>query len=142
MAIIVVGVDGSEESKMALRFALEEAKLRQTSVRVIHAEHHYAGDLERANWLDGIVREVVGESPGVGVAQSIVEGGAAHVLVEAAKEAEMLVVGSRGHGGFAGLLLGSVSQQCAHHSPCPVAIVRPRRLMRRPVASSQEGKSE
>ena len=124
MAVIVVGVDGSEESKAALRWALEEAKLRQASLQVIHAEHHYAGEEERARWLDGIVREVGGESPGVEVAQSIVDGGAAHVLVEAAKEADMLVVGSRGHGGFSGLLLGSVSQQCANHASCPVAIVR------------------
>jgi nucleotide-binding universal stress UspA family protein len=102
MAVIVVGVDGSEQSKAALRFALEEAKLRQTSLHVVHAEHHYAGEQERVNWLDGIVREVVGESPGVEVTQAIVDGGAAHVLVEAAKEAEMLVVGSRGHGGFTG----------------------------------------
>lgn len=122
--MIVVGVDGSEESKAALRWALEEAKLRKASVRVVHAEHDYAGEQERTDWLDGIVREVAGESPGVEVAQSIVDGGAASVLVEAAKDADMLVVGSRGHGGFAGLLLGSVSHQCAHHASCPVAIVR------------------
>jgi nucleotide-binding universal stress UspA family protein len=126
MAVIVVGVDGSKESKDALRFALEEARFRQASVHVVHAEHHYAGEEERARWLDGIVREVAGESPGVEILQSIVDGGAPHVLVEAAKEAEaeMLVVGSRGHGGFTGLLLGSVGQQCAHHATCPLAIVR------------------
>jgi nucleotide-binding universal stress UspA family protein len=124
MATIVVGIDGSEESKDALRFALEEAKLRKVSLRVVHAEHHYAGEEERVNWLDGIVREVVGESSGVEIEQSIVDGGAASVLVDAAAGADMLVVGSRGHGGFAGLLLGSVSQQVAHHASCPVAIVR------------------
>jgi nucleotide-binding universal stress UspA family protein len=124
MATIVVGIDGSEESKDALRFALEEAKLRKAGLHVVHAEHHYAGDQERVNWLDGIVREVVGESPGVEIEQSIVDGGAASVLVDMAAGADMLVVGSRGHGGFAGLLLGSVSQQVAHHASCPVAIVR------------------
>ena len=123
MAAIVVGVDESEHSKIALRWALDEAKLRQASLRVIHAEHHYAGELERVKWLDGIVRDVVGESPGVEIAQSIVDGGAAHILVEAAREADILVVGSRGHGGFAGLLLGSVGQQCAQHAHCPVVIV-------------------
>jgi nucleotide-binding universal stress UspA family protein len=51
------------------------------------------------------------------------EGQAAHVLLEEAKDADLLVVGSRGHGGFAGLLLGSVSQQCAHHASCPVVVV-------------------
>jgi nucleotide-binding universal stress UspA family protein len=124
MATITVGVDGSEESKGALRWAFEEAKLRQANLRVIHAEHHYAGEQERVDWLDGIVREVVGESGGIEVEQSIIDGGPAHVLVEAAKGTDMLVVGSRGHGGFTGLLLGSVSQQCAHHASCPVAIVR------------------
>jgi nucleotide-binding universal stress UspA family protein len=55
----------------------------------------------------------------------VVEGAPAPVLLEAAKGADLLVVGMRGHGGFVGLLLGSVSQQCAHHAPCPIAIVPP-----------------
>lgn len=124
MAMIVVGVDGSEESKAALHFALGEARLRGAGLHVVHAEHHYAGEETRRDWLDGIVREVAGESPGVEIEQSILDGGAAPVLVEVAKDADMLVVGSRGHGGFTGLLLGSVSQQIAHHASCPVAIVR------------------
>jgi nucleotide-binding universal stress UspA family protein len=61
------------------------------------------------------------------VDQRVVEGAAAKVLVTEAEKAELLVVGSRGHGGFAGLLLGSVSQQCAQHAPCPVVIVRDRK---------------
>jgi nucleotide-binding universal stress UspA family protein len=61
---------------------------------------------------------------GVDVTQIVRQGQAAEVLVAEAKEAELLVVGSRGRGGFAGLLLGSVSQQCAHYAPCPVVIVR------------------
>ena len=58
------------------------------------------------------------------VEKAVVEGPAAQTLIGAAKGAELLVVGSRGRGGFAGLLLGSVSQQCAHHASCPVVIVR------------------
>ena len=63
---------------------------------------------------------------GLAVERRIVAGTAAPVLLDQAKDADLLVVGSRGHGGFAGLLLGSVSQQCAHHSTCPVVVVPPR----------------
>jgi nucleotide-binding universal stress UspA family protein len=73
------------------------------------------------------VSEVAGPDPEVEVETVAVHGSAAHSLVEAAANADLLVVGSRGHGGFAGLLLGSVSQQCAHHAPCPVVIVRAQR---------------
>lgn len=142
MGTIVVGVDGSEESKEALRFALDEARLRQANLRIVHAWRFYAGGLggeliwppsreaegeigrEQEEWLDGLVRDVVAEAADVEIAQSVVEGVPAPVLLQAAQDAELLVVGSRGHGGFAGLLLGSVSQQCAQHAPCPVVIVR------------------
>jgi nucleotide-binding universal stress UspA family protein len=70
---------------------------------------------------------VADESGGAQIERVAVEGQAARVLVGAAEGAELLVVGSRGHGGFTGLLLGSVSQQCAHHAPCPVVILRERR---------------
>jgi len=60
---------------------------------------------------------------GIHIERVVEHGQASHVLIEAAKDAALLVVGSRGHGGFAGLLLGSVSQQCAHHALCPVVIV-------------------
>jgi len=62
---------------------------------------------------------------GVDVERTVVEGAAAPALIEAAEGADLLVVGSRGRGGFAGLLLGSVGQQCAHHAPCPLVIVPP-----------------
>jgi nucleotide-binding universal stress UspA family protein len=159
MGGIVVGVDGSEASKAALRFALEEARLRQSSLRVIYAWKHAVGGLythptgapgrrppsppksraqKEQEWLRGFVRTVVPRAD-VEMTESAVEGDPVPALLEAAKEAELLVVGSRGQGGFAGLLLGSVSQQCAQHAPCPVVIVRRRhRTMRRPVAADRE----
>ena len=68
--------------------------------------------------------EAEAEAEGIEIERRVVEGGAARVLVDAAADGDLLVVGSRGHGGFAGLLLGSVSQQCAHHAHCPVVIVQ------------------
>jgi nucleotide-binding universal stress UspA family protein len=72
--------------------------------------------------LDEELSEV--DSAGLEVERVVLEGPPALMLVEAAEEADLLVVGSRGYGGFTGLLLGSVSQQCAHHAHCPVVIVR------------------
>jgi nucleotide-binding universal stress UspA family protein len=137
---IVVGVDGSDESLDALRWALEEAQIRGAKLKVIYAwVYPYLpppgfaapvqvdmGALQRGAeaLLDAAVSEVVGLNAGIELEQAAVEGTAAQILVEAAEGADLLVVGSRGRGGFAGLLLGSVSQQCAHHAPCPVVIVR------------------
>jgi nucleotide-binding universal stress UspA family protein len=137
---IVVGVDGSAGAKAALRFALEEGRLRGTTVHAVHAWHvpatMYGGgpftavpnlrsELEggaRAI-LESCVSEVADQAAGVTLEPTLVEANAPAALVEAAKDADLLVVGSRGHGGFASLLLGSVSQQCAHHAPCPIVIV-------------------
>lgn len=71
-----------------------------------------------------VVEEVVGDDSEVTVQPMAIEGPPASVLVDAARDADMLVVGSRGHGGFTALLLGSVSQQLAHHAPCPLLIHR------------------
>jgi nucleotide-binding universal stress UspA family protein len=138
---IVVGVDGSDDSVTALRWAFEEAHLRDATVDVIHSWHYpYVGDhplfvaygvthevLEEAGQavLDQSIAHAGPPPAGVELQPSLAQGGAATVLLEAATGADLLVVGSRGHGGFAGLLLGSVSQQCAHHAPCPVVIVPP-----------------
>jgi nucleotide-binding universal stress UspA family protein len=143
MATIVVGVDGSDESKQALRWALEEAGLRGAAVRAVYAwrdpyvlapgfglpeDFEFDALRERAvETLDAVVAEVVGVQSDVPVEAVIVEGSAGSVLVDAARDADMLVVGSRGHGGFVASLLGSVSQQCAQHAACPVLIVREQR---------------
>jgi nucleotide-binding universal stress UspA family protein len=137
MAGIVVGVDGSEESKAALRWAVEEARLRGAPLRAVYAwslpyveglglapteDELESHERDGRGLLDAVIAEVGSE--GVDIERAAVQGGPARVLVEAAEGADLLVVGSRGHGGFTGLLLGSVSQQCAHHATCPVVIVR------------------
>lgn len=143
MAKIVVGIDGSEESRNALRWALDEARLRSAEIVAVHAweapptvpEPGPAPGFDLVGILPevveaserlvkAVVEEVVGDDPDVTVEAVTIQGPAASVLVEAARDADMLVVGSRGHGGFAALLLGSVSQQLAHHAPCPLLIHR------------------
>jgi nucleotide-binding universal stress UspA family protein len=143
MGVIVVGIDQSPGAKAALRFALEEARLRQATLRVVHAwQYGYLGatglegflpaaggeleDFRRvaAAALDEILGEVVADQDDVAIERRVDQGVPAAVLVEESHGAELLVVGSRGHGGFAQLLLGSVSQQCAQHASCPVVIVR------------------
>jgi nucleotide-binding universal stress UspA family protein len=139
MARIVVGIDGSDESQQALRWALDEARLRGASLRVVRAwtAPVYAGysavsgavldpalfrEAAEAH-VEKAVLEVAGEAKDVEIERKVVEGAAAQALVAEAVGADLLVVGSRGHGGFAGLLLGSVSQQCAQHAKCPVVII-------------------
>ncbi len=139
MNTIVVGIDGSDASKAALEWALAEADLRGDSVRAVHAwampyvAYGYPGwtvdpeDFHAAAQatLDQTVAAAVGEENGdVEVESKLVEGLTAETLLAEAADADLLVVGSRGHGGFAGLLLGSVSHQCAQHAGCPVVIIR------------------
>jgi nucleotide-binding universal stress UspA family protein len=146
MGVIVVGIDYSEGSKAALRFALAEAKLRHATLRAVHSAHSdyigapgiegfyplTGGDLsdvlkaaEAA--LEAIVTDVASDERDVEIECRVVDASPGAALVEESREAELLVVGSRGHGGFAGLLLGSVGQQCAQHAACPVVIIPHRR---------------
>jgi nucleotide-binding universal stress UspA family protein len=138
MGRIVVGTDGSPESVAAIRWALDEAALRGADVEVVHA---YADpplaayptivvpviapeELEAAalQVADGAVAAAGG--PGeVAVTTTAEVGGAAGVLVAHAQDADLVVTGSRGRGGFRGLLLGSVSQQVASHASCPTVVV-------------------
>jgi nucleotide-binding universal stress UspA family protein len=125
MRLIVVGVDHSPGAKAALVFAEEEARLRGATLRAVHVWQYGYVDLHAAAEaaLEASVREALPASD-VEIEQRVVQGLAAGVLVHESRDADLLVVGSRGHGGFAQLLLGSVSQQCAHHAECPVVIVR------------------
>ena len=141
MGKIIVGVDGSPGSIAALRWAHAEAALRGASLEAIavwqypmmttmpafgampdvtdlskQTEEHLL-EILRANGIES--------TPEVAVSVCVAEGTAASALTSAATGADLLVVGSRGHGGFAGLLLGSVSHQCTMHAPCPVVVVHP-----------------
>lgn len=137
---IVVGVDGSDHAERALAWAVEEAKLRGARIRLVTAWHVPVAAYGAPGFLPTVTpsleestrtvaEEVVAAaqeragSAGVEAETSVRQGQAADALLEEAAGADLLVVGSRGHGGFAGLLLGSVSAQCAHHAPCPLVIV-------------------
>lgn len=139
---IVVGVDGSDVSRRALRWALDDAERRGADVEVVHvydtaalyySEASIHADLGK---LADRVREDAEDLVGGMVAAALAGRGdlsvtpvaidapnPAGVLTDRAAEADLLVVGTRGHGGFAGLLLGSVSHQCVSHPPCPVTVV-------------------
>ncbi|MDN3261340.1 universal stress protein [Streptomyces sp. CSDS2] len=130
---ITAGVDGTQESLAALDWAAREAVRRGLPLRVVHA-WRYAEALAAADrdtqhgWVaegvEGAVRSVAERHPGLAVTTDLVEGGAADALAEAAAGAEMLVLGSRGHGPVVGFLLGSVGQQVIAEAARPVVLVR------------------
>jgi nucleotide-binding universal stress UspA family protein len=133
---IVVGVDGSESSKQALAWAVRQARLTGAVVEAITAwEFPYATgypapmpDVDFAELATKIVTDAIAEigadTDAVAVRYRVVEGNAARVLVDASAGADLLVVGSRGHGGFVEALLGSIGQHCVHHATCPVVVIR------------------
>jgi nucleotide-binding universal stress UspA family protein len=143
MEVVVVGVDGSETANRALRFAVRQVRFRQGILRAVYAWQNRTvidfggiggvmpddlgdqlaeGAKER---LDEALAEV--DLDGIRVERRVVEGPAAQSILAAAEEGDvrLICVGSRGRGGFTGLLLGSVSQQLANHARCPVAIIPP-----------------
>jgi nucleotide-binding universal stress UspA family protein len=140
---IVVGVDGSPSSVDALRWAVSEAELTGDTVEAVIAWQYpvAAGGYGWAPVVmdDGInlqaaaeqtltdaIDQVAGADHAVKVERRVAEGYAPSLLVDASAHADLLVVGSRGHGTFTDALIGSVSQNCAHHAKCPVVIVRGR----------------
>lgn len=139
--LIAVGVDGSDNGRDALRFALAEARLRGARLSVVQAwgisrlalsdpgaagvveQVHEELSADATSVLRTELEAVAASSAGVEIDENVVEGQPAAALVEASRRADLLVVGSRGHGSLVGALLGSVSQQCLHHASCPVAVV-------------------
>lgn len=128
---IVVGIDGSAQSVEVLRWAVDQARATQADIQAVMAWQipmtYQYGDLvamrdSAHKSLQDVLNTV--SDPDVRVAGHFVEGGAAEVLIEEGDQADLLVVGSRGRGGFKGLLLGSVSTQCVHHARCPVVVIR------------------
>jgi nucleotide-binding universal stress UspA family protein len=138
---IVVGVDGSPSAGKALRWAIRQAELTGATVEAVIAWHlplmvgGYAwppvGVLETTDFgklagrvLADSIAAAVGSGGPVPVTPVVKEGNPAQMLIDTAEGADLLVVGSRGHGGFAEALLGSVSQHCVHHASCPVVVIR------------------
>jgi len=136
---ILVGVDGSEASDRALGWASDEARRRGLALHVVTCWSYpmlpwgpYQPPLASAEFVheahlvaEKAVEKVVGsDREGLDVTVDVVEGPASLRLLDLTNDAAMVVVGSRGRGGFTGLLLGSVSQHLVEHAPCPVVVVR------------------
>lgn len=136
MARIVVGVDGSPASVHALQQAVDLASALSAEVVAVHTWQVTYGATELSmmpsipvpelqEGAERALATVIGsvDAHGVAIDPVVVEGDPASTLLDAAQGADMLVVGSRGHGGFVGLLLGSVSHKVIQHAPCPVLVV-------------------
>ena len=139
---IVVGVDGSEASRAALRWAYDEAAHHNAALTAISTwnpptlpmsppygslpPEGYETEPERAarELLERLTADLEPREPAVDVRISISKGNPAKVLIDMSQGADLLVVGSRGHGGFAGMLLGSVSHHVVAHAACPVVVLR------------------
>lgn len=141
MAGIVVGVDGSDYAHRALTWAMKEAAIRQAPLTVlaVHAVAASAwtgnpiilpGDQDDVDTIRNTVEEMVAKSAAeIGQPQPpsvtvrALDGFPAHELIEASRNADLVVLGSRGAGGFTTLMIGSVSNQVVHHAHCPVVVV-------------------
>lgn len=134
---IVVGVDGSPSSKQALRWAVHQAQLTGSPVEAVTAWEFpmsfgmapplpadFDVDADARRTLDAAIEEALGGSSPIEVRRVVVEGHPALALVQASKGASLLVVGSRGHGEFVGMLIGSVSEHCVANAHCPVVVIR------------------
>ncbi|GIF18825.1 nucleotide-binding universal stress UspA family protein [Actinoplanes tereljensis] len=137
---VVVGIDGSPGSELAVSFAVEEAARRKTGLTAVHAWDSFDARGQKdalplvyePGALEGEEHRLLSEAlagwgqqyPEVAILQELVRGRPAAILIERSQNAQLLVIGSRGRGGFTGLMLGSVTQTVLHHAGCPVAVVR------------------
>ncbi len=135
---VVVGIDGSRPSMDALQFAAGEARFRKAPLRVVHAFQipvtgtWTAGAVvdpepfehSASQMVEGALTAVGADLEGLDVERVVEAGSPVSALIDHATSGDVVVVGSRGRGGFTGLLLGSVSQQVVLHAPCPVVVVR------------------
>jgi nucleotide-binding universal stress UspA family protein len=138
--MIVVGVDGGPQGEAALRFAMAEAQSTGDTIEVVTAwaikpspvsPSGLVGSLPTLDELEHEARRnqdrsielVLGRPPALEVASRVQRGDPGPILIEAARHARMLVVGSHGYGPVKAALLGSVSRYCAHHATCPVVVV-------------------
>jgi nucleotide-binding universal stress UspA family protein len=135
---VIVGVDGSEVSAGAIRFAFQEAARRRVGITAVHAAmptRQHPSLRVPADIVEQVDRQLFAEAmdskrilvPGIDVKTKLVHSHPVQALIDEADGAELIVVGSRGRGGFTGMLLGSVSQAVLHHAACPVAVVHPQR---------------
>jgi nucleotide-binding universal stress UspA family protein len=135
---VVVGIDGSEPSEAALRWALDEGAARKAVLQVVHAweapviygpvggvSGSEIGAIESGahRLVDDMIERLDETAASVEVERTVLPGGPASSLLDAAEGADLVVVGRRGLGGFGRLLLGSVSEHVARHAPCPVVVV-------------------
>jgi nucleotide-binding universal stress UspA family protein len=132
---ILVGVDGSPSSMAALDWAARQAELTGSSVEVVTTwewpisyawtfPSPYVPSADAQEVLDQAIESTTREHPTVTFRPSLVEGHPAPVLVSESRGADLLVVGCRGHGAFAGMLIGSVSEHCVTNAHCPVLVLR------------------
>jgi nucleotide-binding universal stress UspA family protein len=135
---IVVGVDGSEGSRRALHWAIDEAKIRGSAIEIVHT-WNFSPPLdpvggfvlipekdfqESAQLLvDNLLKSVSEMTSSISISTHVERGSASQILLNRAKTADLLVVGRRGHGGFIELIIGSTAAQVSHHAQCPVVII-------------------
>ena len=132
---VVVGVDGSRPSVAALRYAARIATAFQAPLEAVtiwsppaftdpYLVVEWTPEQDAEQVLDAAIADAFGDSPPERLTRTVLPGPAARTLIGLSRHCDTLVLGSRGHGGFVGMLLGSVSSACAAHAHCPVLIVR------------------